>query len=68
MNTWTVSAARMVRVTRGTRVAFTEGLRIKFGEVTDVLHDHYRIACADGCVRRILKERVEPLTDAAGSA
>lgn len=67
VNTWTVNTRKMVKVTRGTRVAFTEGLRTKFGTVLDVLHDHHRIAGDDGCTRRILKERVEALTPKAGT-
>jgi hypothetical protein len=62
MNTYSYKAARMTRIIRSTRVAFTEGNRTKFGTVIDVMHDHYKIECDDGCTRRILKERVEAVT------
>lgn len=62
---WKVTASRMQTVTRGSRVAFCEGLRMKLGTVDRVDHDHYRIACDDGFFRRVLKERVEALTTEA---
>lgn len=63
MNTWTIRQHRMVIVTRGSRVTFTEGLRTKWGTVLDVLHDHHRIKGDDGLIRRILKERVAAVAD-----
>jgi hypothetical protein len=62
MNVWSLRASRMVRVTRGSRVTFTEGQRTKFGTVVQVMHDKFRIVGEDGCTRSILHERVEGLT------
>lgn len=62
MTRWTLRASKLIKVTRGAAVAFTEGRRTKFGTVIRVDHDHYLIEDREGIRRRILHERVEALT------